>query len=197
MRTAVENKQAKNQKIKQTILNIILGISIILLLQAVATVLFFRSEEAFFLGYKPFIVAGDSMSPSIKKYAFVLVKNGGYNNLSVGDVIAFKAKQIGCQTALHRIIDVTPDGFVTKGDATRVEDEQFVTEDNFLGREVWYTNLTAELVPMLQTTRGVISVILTLCLLIVMPVVIKMTVRKRMTGQKVSENEDLPEAAYK
>jgi signal peptidase len=197
MRTAVENKQAKIQKIKQTILNIILGISIILLLQAAATVLFFRSEDAFFLSYKPFIVAGDSMSPSIKKYAFVLVKNGGYNNLSVGDVIAFKAKQIGGQTALHRIIDVTPDGFVTKGDATRVKDEQFVTEDNFLGREVWYTNLTAELVPMLQTTRGVISVILTLCLLIVIPVIIKMTVRKRMTGQKVSENEDLPEAAYK
>ena len=192
MKTAVENRQPESRKAKRIILNILLGVSFAILIYAVVMVFFFRSEDAYFLGYKPYIVASESMSPAIEKYALVLVKNGGYDDVKTGDVIAYKADQIGGKSALHRVIDVTSDGLITKGDANKINDERLVTEDSFMGHEVWYTNSTAAIIPMFQTTKGtIIAIMLTLATIIILVIiakVIKDKLRQRKHGY--SEQND-------
>jgi signal peptidase I len=95
------------------------------------------------------------MTPAYGKYALVLVKNKTYDKVDPGDVIAFKADGLGGNTALHRVVSVTPEGFITKGDANKQADRQMVNDLAFLGRTVWHTNLTTKLIPVLQTPKGI------------------------------------------
>ena len=182
MRSTMENKQTKTQKIKGFILNFLLGLSILIVLLAVVNMVFFKSEDAYLFGYKPYFVASESMEPAFMKYGFVLIHKGDYDDIKEGDVIAFKAYQINGRASLHRVLDVTPDGILTKGDAVKIADGQLVDRSNFLGHEVWHTNLTAVLYMALQTPQGVFYIIILPCLLIVFLTVI-VRVMKKMSGK--------------
>jgi len=159
MDTVIENRRAKGQKAKGIISNIFLVFSILIVLMAAVWTLFFNTPDAFLFGYKPYIVASESMQPGIMKYAFVIIEKGGYADVETGEVIAFKTSRMSGQSVLHRVVDVTPEGFVTKGDAVRIADDKVVTGDEFLGRKIWHTNLTAIVYGLLQTPKGIFLVV--------------------------------------
>ncbi len=80
------------------------------------------------------IAATGSMEPEIKGGDIVVVKQHDGNNLEVGDIVTFIPNYEGTvagqyygytqenTTPFHRIVDVTPEGYVTMGDANAVPD---------------------------------------------------------------------------
>jgi signal peptidase len=75
---------------------------------------------------------GDSMTPTIQSNSFnVLWKQDAY---AVGDIIAFKTQ---LHHVLHRIVEVRPDGYVTKGDANEVVDPWLVPKQDVIGKLIF------------------------------------------------------------
>ncbi len=102
------------------------------------------------LGYTPFSVQTDSMSPTIGKGDLIIAKevNDAEAELKVGDVITFytlmqdSAGNTVKGFNTHRILDVEfyNDGsihyYVTKGDAMETEDNQKVYPDDVVAKQV-------------------------------------------------------------
>ena len=172
-------KEPMGKKVKRIIINILLGLTISLVLFTIISVFFFNNKDAHFFGYKPYIISSESMEPIYQKHCIVIIKKNTYDQVKEKDLIAFKAEKIGGKPAFHRVIEVTPEGFVTKGDANQLQDEQVVNRDAFLGREVFHTNAIAKIFPLTQTTQGLILLIGTPVLLIAIIIIVTKLVKKR------------------
>jgi len=171
-----KSTEPARKKAVRIVLNILLVITVLLVVFTAVTAAFGGRDNAFLFGYKPFIIGGNSMEPAYKKYGVVLIKHGGYDEVGVGELIAYNAEQMGGQPAFHRVIEVTAEGFITKGDNNKVIDDQIVDRGAFIGREVWHTNVTAWLFTMLQTPEGLLVLIIMPTFLIIMTVIfVKMT----------------------
>ena len=80
-------------------------------------------------GYWPMIVLSGSMEPSIKIGDIVVVKRA--NTLPrVGDIIAYKSSGL---VVLHRVINVSNDKIITKGDANNAPDNP-ITRNQVIGQ---------------------------------------------------------------
>jgi len=150
----------KTKKMKNVLINILLTTSVMLVSFAILSLFIFNNEDTFLLGYKPYIISSESMEPTYKKNALVIIKKADFSTIQIGDVIAFKAQAFGNKPAFHRVIDVADTGFITKGDAVKIRDDQIVNGNTFLGKDIWHTNFTASMIPLLQTPRGIINIII-------------------------------------
>jgi signal peptidase len=167
MQDSSVKKQSKGAIAKRVIMNSMLALSLLVVSLAVIWALFLKTDDAFIFGYKPYIVVSESMQPTIQKYAFVLIEQTDYDEIAVGEVIAFKSSQVSGVPVLHRVVDITPEGIVTKGDAVDITDESVVTRNNFLGRRLWHTNLLARVFQICQTPQGFFLVVILPCLVVV------------------------------
>ncbi|MBE0512628.1 signal peptidase I [Candidatus Bathyarchaeota archaeon] len=95
----------------------------------------------FLLFYRPVSLAGDthyepvftgSMEPAIPVGSIVVIKPVDPETLRVGDVICFKLSQPTSIT--HRIINITNEGFITKGDVNEDPDTWTVKKENVIGK---------------------------------------------------------------
>jgi signal peptidase len=78
-------------------------------------------------GYEKYIVRTGSMAPELNPGDLVIDKSAS-NGYKVGDVITFRHGQ-GADLVTHRIIEITPDGIKTKGDANRTADVWTIPPD--------------------------------------------------------------------
>ena len=184
--TGRNNKKLSGGRVKRVILNILLCITAAILVFTAVSAIFFNKGDTFLFGYKPFIISSESMEPAYLKYGAVLIKNGGYDDVKVNELIAFKAEKIGGKPAFHRVVKITEEGFITKGDNNKIIDEQIVNRGAFIGREVWKTNATAFIIPQLQTVRGfvmlVIAPVLLIAAIILFVKILKKMCKKREEG---------------
>lgn len=148
-------KHAQSKRPRHIVSNTFFIFSIIILVLAALVAILGRSDDIYIFGYKPFIITTGSMETDYMTYSTVIIKKGGYDNVKTGDVIAFKARAIGGKLAFHRVIEVTDQGFRTKGDHNEVIDDGLVKRDNYVGHEVWHTNLTAYYMQNLKSPGGV------------------------------------------
>ena len=141
----VKVDKRSRKSIFSKISTIALLISIVVFVSALF--FFFTSKnkdgEVFFCGYKVYFIATGSMEPDYKVNSMVIVKQGGYDNVKKDDVIAFKTDALSGKKVFHRVIDIKDGAFVTKGDNSRTVDSKMVTPNNYIGLEVWHTNITA------------------------------------------------------
>ena len=165
-------KKSKGKKAKKIIVNIVMVLTVLLLGFTVISVVFFNQKDMYLFGYKPYVISSESMAPVYKKNCVVLIKKNTYDTVEVGDLIAFKAHQIGDRPAFHRVVEITEQGFITKGDAVKERDNQVVTRDDFLGSETGHTNAFANLIPIVQTPLGFFMVIILPILLIAVIIII-------------------------
>jgi signal peptidase len=179
MKSINQTSRRKYGKVGGIIINIFLAISILIVLMILFSTIFLGRENANFFGYKPYIISSESMSPSYEKYAMVVIKKGGYNKVDEGDIIAFKAALAGGKPVFHRVYEVTPEGYITKGDANEFADEQVINEDAFIGNEVWHTNVTAYIVPVFQNPKNIIYICAILAFIIIITVLVKILRRHR------------------
>lgn len=97
-----------------------------------------RNNEIFrIFGYSYAVVPTNSMAgdnpDSFDAGDAVIIYNTPYSQLEIGDVIVYESIEDG-RLIIHRIIDVLPDGFVTKGDNNQIADTQIITELAYKGK---------------------------------------------------------------
>ena len=84
------------------------------------------------MGYSNAIVLTGSMEPSISAGDMLIFKTE--KEYGEGDIIVFKSDNM---LVTHRIIEKTPGGFITKGDANNTEDEALVSQSQVVGKLKW------------------------------------------------------------
>ncbi|MPQ42618.1 signal peptidase I [Clostridium tarantellae] len=88
--------------------------------------------------YKFLNVLTGSMEPNIPKESFIIVKSVDKNNISVGDVITYKAKNSNALVT-HRVFCINENNeYITKGDANEVLDLHPVEFNRVLGVVVYH-----------------------------------------------------------
>ena len=125
----------------------------------------------FAVGIKPFVVITGSMEPAIHIGSICFVnENVDFESIQTDDVISFRAGKSTMVT--HRVIEVTPEGLTTKGDANNTTDVSQVTKENYVGKIVFNIPKAGRMMLFLQNQTGRILVgtlIIVLLLLSLMP----------------------------
>lgn len=104
----------------------------------VGSTLAVRNNELFRLfGYSYAVVPTSSMEgnqvDSFNAGDAVIIYNTPYEDLEVGDVIVYESITDG-RLIIHRIIEETSDGFITKGDNNQTADTQIITPTAYKGK---------------------------------------------------------------
>ena len=145
----------------------------------------------FLIFYRPVSLAGDtlyepvytgSMEPAVPVGGLVVIKSVNPETLREGDIICFRLSESTSVT--HRIINVTDEGFRTKGDANEDPDQEIVEKENIIGKVIFTIPFIGYLGYFVRTPTGFI-------LLIVIPasVIIIMEIRNIAKGLRKQNQE--------
>ena len=110
-------------------------------------------------GIRPYVVVTGSMQPTIMTGSVCFVNERiPFNQIHEQDIIAFR---IGDNTTVtHRAIKVENGTIFTQGDANNVEDASQVTENNFIGKTIFWIPEIGKYVFALRTKRGIVTMAL-------------------------------------
>lgn len=79
---------------------------------------------------KPVVVVSGSMEPAIMTGSLAFIDKKAHQ-IAEGDVISFRS---GDALVTHRVVEITDEGYRTKGDNNKVEDVGIVEEENVEGK---------------------------------------------------------------
>ena len=107
---------------------------------------FIKKEPIKLFGYRYSVVVTNSMEKTIPVGSYIFYKE--IDDYQVHDVIVFKSKY-GKRLIVHEIINITEQGFETKGNNNQLSDqdpsnlhkEDYITTDNILGKVTYSTTL--------------------------------------------------------
>ena len=157
------------KKIGTALNNLFFWAALVIFVLLVAFIALGKStEDIYVFGYKPFIIATGSMETEYMTHSLVVIHKGGFDDVEIGDVVAFRAASKSQKLAFHRVVSQVDGAFVTKGDNNSQVDGTLVTRNNFIGREVFHSNITAYWAQELQKPFGWVRMILVPILAIVM-----------------------------
>jgi signal peptidase len=132
----------------------LLQIAIITILVAVTlTFLIFYRPTFLFGDTYYFSVLSPSMEPTIPVGGVVAIKPTDPYTLKVGDIICFNLSDYQ-PPVTHRIINVTSEGFITKGDANDDIDPWIVKKENVIGKVVFTIPYLGYIGSFVQTPIG-------------------------------------------
>lgn len=118
-----------------------------------------------FMGFRPFSIQSDSMSPFFNKGDLIIDRKvNDPADLQIGDVITFWTIIEGKQVLnSHRIIDIADYGnymyFDTKGDANSIADTTGVHQNDIVGKYLFHIPALGTVLDFLQTGTGFFIVI--------------------------------------
>ncbi len=127
-------------------------------------VLLGASAVPLFGKYGVYTVLSGSMAPTISTGSIVVVRP--QETYTRGDVITAKSGDPH-RPVTHRIVDVTPEGFVTQGDANAAPDSIVRAPKDVLGRVVFHVPLVGYPIAWVQTPQGFIFLLVIPSVLIV------------------------------
>ncbi|MCL2354442.1 MAG: signal peptidase I [Oscillospiraceae bacterium] len=162
----------KKRSVKRIASNIFLIIAALILIYAIYAVVQTRrtGEEVFIFGFKPYIIQTGSMEPDLRVNSLIVVRQGGFDRVQVGDDISYRAPGFDVNVC-HRVIEITEEGFHTQGINNNQPDEFVVTEEDFVGIVVFNSNITVFIIYAFQN-HPVIT-ILTILVVVMVFVAIK------------------------
>jgi signal peptidase len=128
-----------------------------------------------------------SMEPAIHTGSIVSVKQT--NDYKVNEIITVKMKNDPNQTYTHRIIEITNEGYITKGDANESEDPDIATNDLIVGEVLFTMPLVGYLTHFAKQPTGFILLIIVPCIIIIALEInnIKEFVQERTKEKEISE----------
>ena len=86
-------------------------------------------------GKKPLMVISGSMEPTLKVGGILYYEKIDLNDFDEGDILVYQTKE---HIISHRIVDITENGFITKGDVNNTVDNYLITNNQILGRgTIW------------------------------------------------------------
>lgn len=121
---------------------------IIVFLVAICLILFFKivtNSDVSIGGIRFYYVATESMYPTIKPHAMMVVKETDPEDLKQGDIISFVSRDPAIYGLVntHRIYEITEDNgelaFVTMGDHNPTPDSLLVYPNEIKGKVIFYT----------------------------------------------------------
>jgi len=83
------------------------------------------------IGHKPLVIISNSMHPTLKVGGILYYHKIDIEELKIDDVLVY---QSGDHIISHRIVDITDEGFITKGDANNTDDYNVVKEAQIIGK---------------------------------------------------------------
>ncbi|MCP3988591.1 MAG: signal peptidase I [Actinomycetia bacterium] len=86
------------------------------------------------LGYQNVMVDSGSMAPSLREADIVVLAPPTAERIQVGTVINYR---VAGGHRIHRIIEITPAGYRTQGDANRVADSELVRHQDVTGLGIY------------------------------------------------------------
>jgi len=95
------------------------------------------------------------MEPTIPTYSVCLVSTrASYDDLKIGDIIVYVRPSDNARV-IHRVIAISKDGIITKGDANQHDDGFSVTEANLYARYIGHIPFAARLYNMIHSQYGI------------------------------------------
>ena len=123
------NKVEKKKIDISKILNIAVPILFTILALNIMTT---KSDKLFeIIGYRSYTVLSGSMEPKFYPGDIVITKHKNKTDIKVNDIVTYRNSDGVIIT--HRIIEETPEGYITKGDNNNVEDADILTKENIIG----------------------------------------------------------------
>jgi len=103
-------------------------------------------------GITPYVVLSGSMEPTIKTGSICFInKHVKYEKIKEKDIIAFKMSDGTLVT--HRIVSITDEEFITKGDNN--DDQDGVSKkDKYVGKNIFWIPKVGYVIRVIQTTKG-------------------------------------------
>jgi signal peptidase len=97
------------------------------------------------------------VEPAIPVGSIAMIKPVNPETLNIGDIICFKLSEPTSIT--HRIINITNEGFITKGDANEDPDQWIVKKENVIGKLVFTIPYIGYIGYFVRTPTGLILLI--------------------------------------
>ena len=150
------------KKVFKTIVDILTIIVFIILALIIFTKvkMMVKGENYFELfGYSVFNVATGSMEPALKQNDIILVKK--ISKYKKDDIITFKSKN---DYITHRIVSISGNNLITRGDANNTNDIENVTLDNVIGKVIKSSSKAGIWHKVLTTPSIIVMIFVTLIL---------------------------------
>ncbi len=120
----------------------------------------------YFCGITPYVVLSGSMEPTIETGSLCFInRHSEFQSIKKKDIIAYRLKEGTLVT--HRVVDITDEGIVTKGDKNKDVDATIITSDNYMGENIFWIPKLGYLVKVFQSTTGKIIIITCIVILFV------------------------------
>lgn len=134
--------------------NVVFALAVVVLICAVLCMV---------LQIKPGIVISGSMEPEIGVGSVIFIDKKD-KDIEVGDIIAFER---GGAMVTHRVVDITEQGYVTKGDNNESVDASQVVESELVGTTFFSIPKIGYALRWMSTKTGMI-VVATICICIIL-----------------------------
>lgn len=82
-------------------------------------------------GQKPLVVISGSMEPTLKVGGILYYEKINIDDFDEGDILVYQTKE---HIISHRIVDITENGFITKGDINNSVDNYLISNEQILGK---------------------------------------------------------------
>lgn len=105
------------------------------------------------------VVLSDSMSEVFPSKSVILVKKVNLDRLREGDIISYQSNS---DVVSHRIVELTENYFVTKGDSNQNNDNEPVYKYQIIGKVIGHMKYIGSFFLRIQSRIGKIALILTI-----------------------------------
>ncbi len=118
-------------------------------------------KQSTIFGIASAVVKTGSMVPTLNPNDYIILK--AENKYNVDDIIMFED---GNSLTTHRIIEITTEGYKTKGDANNTPDMNIVGQDKVVGKVVFKLAKVGIVINYFKTLEGIITLVLIIATLV-------------------------------
>ncbi len=168
-----EKQESKLLRVVSVLVTILLILAVILCISIVFQLLNHGSVS--FFGHMMFRVVTGSMEPTMSVGTLLVTKEVDIASIQIDDIVCFRTydAMIYGSVVTHRVVDILQDAdgilLQTKGDANLIADGYFVSQENLVGKVVWFTgknSVLSTIFSFLSNKVGFLGCIVFPCLLV-------------------------------
>jgi len=142
--------------------------SVLLVIVVICAVFTFLAPR---FGWRVDAVLSGSMEPALNIGSVEVTKPVSKNDIQVGNIITFRSLGNPQLIVSHRVVDITSEGFITKGDANQDNDETIVPPQNVLGKVVFHVPYVGYVIWAVRTPVGfMLALVVPAAVLIIMEI---------------------------
>lgn len=176
-----QHKENKKSIIKiisnivSTIIMIALGSFIVVMLVFMIKGMNSKEPPTIF-NYQLYIVQSNSMSPTFETGSLIIIKKADNQSIQENDIITYRRSRDTVATT-HRVVEIIEDGdlqYITRGDANNVEDPMPVSEEDVMGKVVFWIPYIGYILGFIRTKQGLLICIVLPALIIILTQIIKL-----------------------